>query len=77
MANDDDERARSLKLGATGEFPEGKLNDTDEGALRILVGVDQGVVKVFFNKPIAWIGLPKAAALNLAQAITTHAETLP
>jgi hypothetical protein len=64
-------------LGATGEYPHGKLNADDEGALRVAVGVDQGVVKVMFGKPTAWIGMPKKHALALADSIRQQAEALP
>jgi hypothetical protein len=45
-----------LTLGATGEFPEGKINDTDEGELKLAVSARKGVVIMEFGKSIEWIG---------------------
>ena len=46
------------KLGPTGEFPDGKIHESDEGGLKMGVGVSQeGLVEIHFGKPIAWIGL--------------------
>ena len=76
MANED-EVARLLRLGETGEHPDGKLNEDDEGALRIGVTADDGVLKIIFGKPVTWVGMPKEVAINLARAILNQAEKLP
>jgi hypothetical protein len=62
-------------FGATGEFPQGKLDDTDEGALKIGVAYDKlnGIVRVEFGKPTAWIGLPPPEAIQFAQLLLRHA----
>jgi hypothetical protein len=65
-----------MKFGSTGEYPLGKLDETDEGALSIGIATDkQGNVIINFGKPVAWIGMPKDLALQLASLIKTHAET--
>jgi hypothetical protein len=64
------------KLGPTGEFPRGKLNKTDEGALMIAVGHENGVVRVEFGTPTAWIGLPPEEALAFAALIVRHVMEL-
>lgn len=47
-----------VKLGPTGEFPDGKVHESDEGGLSMAVGVGKsGVVEIHFGKPVAWIGL--------------------
>ena len=58
-------------FGATGEFPQGKLNDYDEGAVRIGVAYDKldGIVRVEFGKPVAWLGLPPPEAINFAKLL--------
>ncbi len=66
-----------LKLGATGTFPRGQLNEHDEGGIRLAVGVQNGVVQIHFGTQVTWIGLPKAEALALAESIRTRAEELP
>lgn len=61
-------------LGPTGQFPEGKLNENDEGEIRIAVGHQNGKVVIDFGKPIAWIGFSAGQARELAGAIIQHAE---
>lgn len=62
-------------IGATGDFPQGKLNDSDEGALRMAIGYDarDGIVRVDFGKPVAWLGLPPPEAVGLARLLLRHA----
>lgn len=62
-------------LGATGQFPQGKLSDDDEGELKLAVAFDpvDGIVKLAFGKPIAWIGLPPAEAVQLAKMLMAKA----
>lgn len=65
-------------FGATGEFPQGKLNPSDEGALCLGVAADHKnqVVFIDFGKRVVWLGLPKTEALAFAELIRKHAETL-
>jgi len=65
-----------VELGPTGDYPRGKLNETDEGGLNVGITVDEGVVKVIFNKPTAWVGLDKASALAFAETIKRRADEL-
>jgi hypothetical protein len=62
-------------LGATGAFPQGKLNDNDEGELRMAVGYEPvgDIVRVEFGKPVAWLGLPRVNAVELANMLLRHA----
>ena len=46
------------KLGATGEFPYGKLNPDDEGQLRFAVAHKGNNLVIDFGKPVHWLGLP-------------------
>jgi hypothetical protein len=67
------------KLGPTGKFPHGKLDQSDEGGLTIAIGsqLDPGsndtVVRVEFGKKVAWIGLPSKQAIEFALTIMKHA----
>ena len=65
-------------LGATGDFPEGKLNDKDEGGLTYAVGSDKRIGKVIltFGKPVAWMGMGRSDALQMADAIRWHATKI-
>jgi hypothetical protein len=60
--------------GPTGEFPDGQLNEDDEGELRIAVRHEPGVVILDFGKPVAWIGLPFDQVPNLRDALMHHAQ---
>lgn len=61
-------------LGATGEFPEGKLDESDEGELRLAVGVDRDLnVRIDFGKPVAWLAMAPEQALELGEMIVKQA----
>lgn len=62
-------------FGATGTFPQGKLSDNDEGALKMGVAFDKlnGVVIVDFGKPVKSLGLPPPQAIQLAQLLMRNA----
>ena len=57
-------KIKDFKLGATGEFPQGKMNSEDEGELRLGVTADKGNVVIAFGTPVTWIGLPPKVALE-------------
>lgn len=57
------------KLGATGEFPDGKLNEEDEGQLRLAITARDGNVIIAFGKPVAWLAMPADEAAKFADAI--------
>jgi hypothetical protein len=56
-------------FGATGDFPQGQLSDDDQGGIKIGIAYDKidGIVRVEFGKPIAWLGLPPPQAIELAR----------
>lgn len=61
-------------FGATGKFPRGKLDESDEGELRLGVTVTQGTVIVAFGKPVAWLGLTPQIARDLAATLLERAD---
>lgn len=63
-------------FGATGQFPQGKVEDSDEGELRMGVAYDKlnGIVRVEFGKPVAWLGLPPPEARRLAELLLRNAN---
>jgi len=65
-------------LGATGRFPFGKADATDEGELTMALAADHanGIVRIHFGKPIAWIGLPTTHARELAAMLIAKADEL-
>lgn len=68
----------SDKPGATGKFPEGRLNPHDEGELKIAVGHDKakGKVIIQFGKEISWIAMNATQAINLGRGIVKHGKKL-
>lgn len=68
----------NFKLGATGRFPRGKAGDTDEGELRFAIAADhsEGIVRVEFGKPVAWLGLPVNEARALAKLLLEKADEI-
>lgn len=74
-----DARERNVskpKLGATGDFPRGKLNQHDEGGLMLAIGVKDKTVMIDFGKPTTWIGMDKQTAIQFANSILEKANTL-
>lgn len=67
---------QAQSLGATGLYPDGALNQSDEGELRLAIAHDQNNVLINFGKPVAWFGLPPKQALALADMIKQHATML-
>lgn len=57
-----------------GEFPDGKLNQHDEGGIAMAVSNEKGRVTISFPKPIKWIGLTADETIELAELLVTHAR---
>jgi hypothetical protein len=68
----------NAKLGATGDRPYGDLGGGDEGELRAAIAVDvpNGVLRIVFGKPIAWLALPAGHARQFAKMLTDSAAEL-
>ena len=65
---------REWNLGATGQYPQGHLNDNDEGELKLAVGTEGGKVVMNFGKLVAWIGFDPEQALTLADSLREKAH---
>lgn len=68
------EAAEQLALGHTGEFPDGKLNENDEGQLQSAIWNHNGNVLVDFGNEVAWIGFDPQGAADFASSILKHAR---
>lgn len=68
-----------MNLGASGEYPQGKLNESDEGELIVAVAADKQTSRVLlqFGKSIRWIGMDAAQARAVAQMLIQKANELP
>jgi hypothetical protein len=54
-------------------YPDGKLNDNDDGELTLLLRVESGRVIVSFPKPVLWVGMTPQGAIDLAQSLVRNA----
>lgn len=63
-------------LGATGRYPEGKLNDSDEGEIAIAVGGQDGKVIIDFGGKIGWIGFAPDQARQVAESLNAKANAV-
>ena len=64
------------QLGATGEYPEGRLNENDEGEIRFAITSGGGKLVMNFGKPVAWIGMGRSQAVQLIKVLQEHADKL-
>jgi len=61
-------------FGATGKFPEGKLNADDEGELQLGIANDGQKIIVQFGTPVSWFGLGPVQARDFASLLIHHAH---
>ncbi len=59
-------------LGATNKFPDGKLNDTDEGEIMVGITSVEDRVVINFGKPVHWVGFTKEQAKQIAESLLKH-----
>jgi hypothetical protein len=57
-----------------GEYPHGKLNNTDEGAIAVGIGHQQGKVVIQFPKAVSWLGFTPEQAIQIAETLVEHAR---
>ena len=66
---------KKIKLGATGEFPQGKLNEHDEGGLQMAIfKTKDNHLIIEFGSPVQWLGMPIHEAKEFALAILKKAD---
>lgn len=62
------------KTGPTGEFPQGKMHEEDEGELGISIGhTAEGKIVIDMGKPVAWLGMDPEEARAFAEGLMKHA----
>lgn len=57
-----------------GEFPNGRLNSDDAGALALAIAVEDGKVCMHFAKSVEWIGFTPQQAMDLANLLMQNAR---
>ncbi len=70
----DPEQIKAFQRVLQGEFPEGRLNPTDEGAVAVGVGHQNGKVVMQFPKSLNWIGFTPEQAIEIAETLVEHAR---
>lgn len=72
------ETAKTLGLGATRAFPEGVVNDLDEGEIQFAIKGDAEREKVFINfgKSVDVVGMTPQQAIDMAQSLIRHARAV-
>lgn len=70
--------AESEKLGATREYPRGKLHESDEGEIRFTIAADVAHKKVIINfaRTVAWMDMEKEQAIAVGEALIAKAKEL-
>lgn len=73
------ERLRSLLdvtgfSGATGQFPEPKLQPTDEGEIQFTLGEKDGKVVIDFGTSVHWLAMTPQQAAEFASAVLKKAK---
>lgn len=61
-------------LGPTGEYPNGKLGSDDQGELTIAIGAEDGLVKLEFGTPVAWLAVSPSDAATIAASLLHMAK---
>ena len=51
------------------QYPEGKMNLEDEGAIGILIGIEGPNVIIQFPSPVVWLGLPGDQAIEMGRTL--------
>jgi hypothetical protein len=73
--NNEDRAAMSeLTKKLMGEYPNGRLNENDAGALAVSIGQEGGAVVMRFPKPVAWIGFTPEQSVEIAQMLIKRAR---
>jgi hypothetical protein len=62
------------KFGATGQYPDGSLDKSDEGEIVFGITSHRGKVILNFGKPVSWLGMDARQAASLAAILIQHAN---
>lgn len=63
-------------FGATKKFPEGKLNENDEGEIKFGITHAEDRVIMNFNTAVKWIGFTKEQAIQVAETLIKHSKEI-
>ncbi len=60
-------------IGKTGEFPEGKLTEKDEGGIQFAIAAKNDKVILQFGTPVAWMGMTPEKAVDFGELLINKA----
>lgn len=58
------------------EYPDGKLNNSDEGQLRMRVYKENGRVMIDFGKDLSWLGFDKKTLRDFIDGLEEQYKNL-
>jgi hypothetical protein len=70
------EAIKNLNVGATGNFPDGKLTEKDEGELQYAFTIYKNRLIMNFGKPVVWVGFEKKQVQDLIDYLTKKIKEL-
>jgi len=72
------EVSKDIRLGPTGQFPDGKAYPGDEGELSIAIAIDpvNKLIIVEFGKSVAFLGLTVKQAIEIGDALINKAKKI-
>ena len=70
-----EQTSKRLGLGATGAYPEGVVNDLDEGEIQFGIAADPQRQKVFLNfgKDVSMVGMTFDQAIAMSESLRDNA----
>lgn len=72
-----DKQHTETVLGATGEYPDGKMNALDMGEINVgIIVLDGKLIMDFGANPVHWVGLTKKEAIELVKHLNNKINLL-
>ena len=56
------------------KYPNGKLNDEDEGALMVKISTEKGAVRIDFGESTEWLAMTPDMAVDIAISLVNNAR---
>ncbi len=56
------------------KYPNGKLNDEDQGALMVKISTEKGAVRIDFGESTEWLAMTPDMAVDMAISLVNNAR---
>ena len=73
---DIDEHLQKMQRAVEGTYPDGRLDEKDEGAIAFAVGADGGRVVILFARSLTRLIITPQDALEIAESLIAKANAL-